>query len=567
VKQWLIVLVGFLVLGAGSGSGQQVQAQPAPQRGVVWTPPSDLRQAIDDLRAMRAMGVQAVRTPLVPDERLLTLADSLDLQLYQDLPLEALPAAALRDTLAYATRVLRLALDQAQDHPSARHFGLARRSDTSDSTACAVFEQLADVVQEHGPSGSQTYYLSAFVEADRCASAVDVVLLDGRDAPQPVDLLARWRTAHGDLADAQVGLGALGTWVRPGAEGLRQAHSPERQARYLETHLTTLWPDTTRAGRDAAGRASIAFVYRWRDLDRDRPDPTRDPEDAYVQRYGLHTVGGTARPAREVVQGIFTGRQRVFAWPAGTSPVPRAPWIVVLGWGVILLLGLCYAFLPRFRYMVPRFFLAHGFYRESIREGRDVVPWASAVMLVAVALGVGVAGSAVVDVVRQEVAFRVLYRALPPGMQEVGVDLLAQPWMLALLLGCFHALILALWATLLAGVARHYYLLMPGQTMTLVVWPQWPVLVLMLVGMVLPSLPAATALQVILWLAGVAGLGFVYSIGRTLNDYARVTRVPGLQVFALVLASPLVVLTVIALFTALEMRPTLQFVWHLATRS
>jgi hypothetical protein len=560
-------LVGLLLFIGSQGTRHAARAQPAPQRGIVWAPPSDLRQAVDDLRAMRAMGVQAVRTPLMQDERLLTLADSLDLRLYQDLPLEALPAAALRDTLAYARRVLRLALDQAQDHPSARHFGLARRSDTSDSAACAVFEQLADVVRDHGPPGSQTYYLSAFVEADRCASAVDVVLLDGRDAPQPVDLLARWRAAHGATATSEVGLGALGTWVRPGAEGLRQPHSPERQARYLETHLTALWPDTARTGRDAAGRAAVVFVYRWRDLVRDRPDPTRDPEGAYVQRYGLHTMTGTARPSRKVVQGVFTGQQRVFAWPAGAAPTPRAPWIVVLGWGVILLLGLCYAFLPRFRYMVPRFFLAHGFYRESIREGRDVVPWASAVMLIAVALGVGVAGGAVVDVVRHEAAFRVLYQTLSPRMQELGVDLLAQPWMLALLLGCIHALILALWATLLAGVARRYYLLMPGQTMTLVVWPQWPVLVLMLVGMVLPSLPDATALQAIPWLTGMAGLGFVYSIGRTLNDYARVTRVPGLQIFALVLASPLVVLAVIALFTALERRPTLQFVWHLATRS
>jgi hypothetical protein len=556
-------LLGIVLLWSTLELGH---AQPAPMRGIVWTPPAEIDQAVEDLRTMRAMGVQAVRTPLVQDERLLTLADSLGLRLFQDLPLEALPAAGLRDTLAYTTRVLRLALDQAQEHPSARHFGLPGYSDTSDSAACAVFEALADVVRSHGPPGSRTYYLSAFIEADRCASAVDVVLLDARDVPEPIALLMRWRAAHGRAEPPRVGLGALGTWVRPGAEGLRQPHSPERQARYLETHLGHLLPDGARPLPDSAA-ATAVFVHRWNDLLLDHPDPTLDPEAPYLHRYGLHAGVDDPRPAREVVRGLFTGRQRVFAWTAGPDPSPGAPRLVVLGWGVILLLGLCYAFLPRFRYMVPRFFLAHGFYRESIREGRDVVPWASAVMLIAVALGIGVAGSALVEAVRQEEAFQVLYRALPVAAQEAGVVLLAQPWMLAVLLGCFHALILALWATLLAGVARRYYLLMPGQTMTLVVWPQWPVLVLMLGGMVLPALPESTALQVVPWLVGAAGVGFMYSIGRTLNDYAHVTRVPGLQIAGLVLASPLVILSVVVIFTALEMRPTVQFVWHLATRS
>lgn len=550
-----------MLVGSG-GWSPPVHAQQTPVRGVVWTPPAELGRAVEDLQQMQAMGVQAVRTPLIQDERLLTFADTLGLRLFQDLPLEALPVAALRDTLDYARRVLRLALDQAQGHPSARHFGLARRSDTSDSAACVFFEQLAALIRTDGPAGSQAYYLSTFIEADRCAAAVDLVLLDSRDVSAPVRQLARWEDAH----EAPVGIGALGTWVRPGAEGVRQPRSPEAQARYLETHLTQLVPAP--ATSPSAGMwASIVFVHRWDDLFLDQPDPTRDADDPYVHRYGLHTEAGTPRPALDVVRGIFTGQQRVFAWGAGTAPAPEAPWIVVLGWGVIALLGLCYAFLPRFRYMVPRFFLAHGFYRESIREGRDIVPWASAVMLVAVALGIGVWGSAIIEVIRHEPAFGVLYQALPSGVQEVGVDLLAQPWTLAILLGCFHALILALWATLLAGVARRYYLLMPGQTMTLVVWPQWPVLVLMLGGMVLPALAEATALRMVPWLAGAAGVGFVYSIGRTLNDYARVTRVPGMQVVVLVLASPLMILALVAVFTALEMLPTLQFVWHLATRS
>ena len=128
---WAVLLTGIVHPGA---------AQTQTYRGVVWDPPADPVQAEATMRQMHAMGVNAIRMPLLRDERLLTLADTLGLHLFQELPLDYLSAEALRDTLGYATRLLELVLNDARAHPSVRHIGLARHSDTSDSTACWLLD-------------------------------------------------------------------------------------------------------------------------------------------------------------------------------------------------------------------------------------------------------------------------------------------------------------------------------------------------------------------------------------------------------------------------------------------
>jgi hypothetical protein len=102
------------------------RAQDRPLNGVVWTPPESVEHATRVLQDMAADGVEAVRTPLLLDERLIRVADTLGMQWYQDLPLSYLSAEALQDTLSFA----RIQLDQwmavAERHPSLRHVGLAR---------------------------------------------------------------------------------------------------------------------------------------------------------------------------------------------------------------------------------------------------------------------------------------------------------------------------------------------------------------------------------------------------------------------------------------------------------
>lgn len=575
VKRLVPFLIGLLCLAAaGASLGAAQPADGPPWRGVVWEPPGDAAQAEADLRAMREAGIQAVRTPMLRSDRLLTLADTLGLQLFQELPLDYVPAGGLVDTLAYAQRLLALALDQAARHPSARHFGLARRSDTRSPAACAFFEALAEQARTEGPAGSRVYYLSLFPQTDACEEAVDFVLLDALNAETPAAVLDAWRAAHttaraapgttarsdttGGAARpaAPVGLGTLGLWVRPGVSGVRRAHTPEAQARYFETHLTHLL---------AVEPAPVAvFVHRWRDQATTRPVLSGDVDAPYVQRYGLWDREGPARPAFEVVAGLYTGRQTAFALEAGEAGWPEAPWTVLLGWGVLLLLAGCYAISPRFRYMVPRFFGAQGFYREALREGRDVVLWSATAMLVALALAAGVFGAILVEVLREQPAFTLVYAALPPDVQESGATLLARPWMLMLLLGSLHALAVAVWATLLAIAATRRYRLVPGQALMLALWPRWPLPLLMVAAMVVRTLPAEQAVPAALVLVGLALVGSLYAHLRTLIDYVAVTHVPGSVALGLNFASPFVLLLVFLLFGALELRDLLAFAWHLA---
>ncbi|MDX1545383.1 MAG: hypothetical protein R3247_00255 [Rhodothermales bacterium] len=531
-------------------------AQPGPVRGVVWRVPADLAQATEDLRAMQQAGVEAVRTGLIRDDTLLTLADSLGLAIYQELPLDFVSAAALVDTLAFAERLLGEALQRASGHPSARHFGLARRSDTSAPRACAFFEALAQRARE--APGARVYYLTAFIESDRCAETVDFVLLDALDVDAPAARVARWRAAHAVPA----GLGALGTWVGPEARpGLEDPHSPESQARYLETHLRHLLADTTAAGR-------AVFVHRWRDVPVASPSPVHDLARPTAHGYGLHAAGGAARPALAVVRGFFTDGQTTFAFPQGAAPPAPVPWARLLGWLVFLMLGATYALSPRFRYTVPRYFQAHGFYRDGIREGREVLLGSSIVMLLAVALSVGILGTVVLDVLRPTAAFRLVFSALPASVQQTAVALLAQPWMLILLLGSFYALGIALWASLLALVSRRRHPLLPGQALMLVLWARWPLLVLLLGAMTVPSLPAPWAVRGALLLVAVGGLVALYALIRTLYDYAAITYVPGPFVLLLALANPMVLLALaltLPIF-ALDLDALATFAWHLARR-
>ncbi|MFQ5570630.1 MAG: hypothetical protein ACE5G0_13185 [Rhodothermales bacterium] len=526
---------------------------------MVWTVPPDPGQAEAALSQMHRMGVEAVRTGLIRHERLLSLADSLGLQFFQELPLDYVPAPQLSDTLEYALRLLEGAVAQARNHPSARHFGLARRSDTSDPQACPFFEQLAERV--HRAPGSQVYYLSTFIEAERCADTVDFVLLDALDATDAASLPARWKAAH-PTARARVGIGALGWWISARTTtGLRTPRSSQSQARYLETNLGTLLSGTT----DPLPYA--VFVYRWHDVPTPTPSPARDLNQPYLLSYGLHADDGRPRPARDVVAGFYTETQTVFAFPSGDAPPQGIPWILLIGWLVFILIAVPYALSPRLRHMVPRYFLSHGFYREGIREGRDVLLGASVVLLVATALSAGVLGSVFLDVMRQEAAFRFLFRLLPEPVQPIGVALLAQPWMMVLLLGSFYALGIALWTPLLSLASRRRRPLVPGQVLMLVLWARWPFPLLMAGAMIASTLSHRLAILLMLGLAGGWMVTTCLAIFRTLRDYAAITRVSFFWIAVIGLANPLLLLILLGFVWSLDLGPALSFFWHLATRS
>jgi len=190
-------------------------------------------------------------------------------------------------------------------------------------------------------------------------------------------------------------------------------------------------------------------------------------------------------------------------------------------------------------------------------------------LLVVMALGAGVFGSVLLEVVRHEAAFALLFRVLPEPAQRVGVALLAQPWMLVLLLGSFYALGLALWTTLLSFASRWRQPLIPGQALMLVLWARWPFPLLLIGAMVAPTLSETLALSVMLVLAGGWVLATLSAIVRSLRDYAAATNSPVFLIVVMGVANPLLLLVLGSLFVillTLDIGPALRFFWHLATR-
>ena len=106
---------------------------------------------------MHEAGIEAVRLPWVTDNALLEVADTLGLRLFQDIPLDYLPADVLLDSLEFAKRLVWQATLVSLLHPSAQHFGVSTKSDTSTPRACEYFEQLAEEA-----SGFVLYYTTAF---------------------------------------------------------------------------------------------------------------------------------------------------------------------------------------------------------------------------------------------------------------------------------------------------------------------------------------------------------------------------------------------------------------------
>lgn len=538
---------------AGLAPGGPLPPMPPALAGVVWDRPVENAAALNELLAMRRAGVRAVRTAVVEDEALLRAADLLGLALWQDLPLTDLAAPHLVDTLAFAERALAAALARAARHPSARHFGLALGSDTSDPRARAYFERLTALVRERGPGGSRTYYLTRFPESDRCARTVDLVLLDARDRA-PADVLAAWRARHREPA----GVGAFGAAVRDDQDGgWRTPGTPAAQARALEDGLASALA--------LEGPPEALFVHRWRD-----GDAAGSSLSAEVQAvgYGLLDAAGRPRPALGVVRGFFTATQRTFAFSAG-PPAPEAraaaP-LVFAGWAILLVLGVLYAGAPRFSLLAPRYFGRHDLYREAVQRGYDLDWGLNAVLALALALAAGVVGAACFRALGRTDALAAATAGLSPEAQSRVAALLGAPTLLVSVLAAAYGLWLLLNLVGLHGVAGRKRRLRPPQALTLAVWSRWAVFGLLVGAMLLATASPGRATLLAPALLGLWLAAEVVTLGRMAADLAAVARVPSGRAWLLGFALPVVVFGAALLAAATAARAELGFLWHLATR-
>ncbi|MEX2402250.1 MAG: hypothetical protein WD423_15875 [Rhodothermales bacterium] len=531
--------------------------QSDPLKGVVWSVPDGVAAAEADLRTMSAMGVEAVRTDLSISERILATADSLGLQLYLDLPITGLAAQRLLDTLGYALALVDTAAARARAHASVRGVGLARRSDTSDPGSCAYFEALTERLRT-GTSGRViSYYTGRFVGDDACSHVVDVVLVELMDVDDPIGRLQGWTSVEGR---PRPGVGALGWWVRSDSlRGLRVPDSPERQARYFERYLPMLLGDTSGV------TPHVVFVYRWRDVRRGNVGAAYDLDDPFVRRYGLHAADGTPRPALDVVEGTFERRHAMFAFDTGVPPPSSPPWTTLLGWGVLSALGIIYALSPRFRHMVPRYFQARFFFREAVREGRDVLLGVSMVLLACLGTAGGLTAFALADTVRKFTLFSLGLSWLSAGVQSAIVTLLARPLILVVLVGCVYVAGLLMWTVLLSLLSSRYHGVTPSQVLMLVVWPRWPIFLVMIGAMVVAATPKA-GLGVAIGLAAAWILVELAALLQTLVDMSAVSRISLTITAAALILHPFVLLAAVLVAFTMGFQPELEYLWHAATR-
>ena len=462
-----------------------------------------------------------------------------------DLPVEFVPAPQLGDALAQSRSTLDRLLTLAQRHSSITHVGLARSVDTTVPAACEVLHRWTKRVHSRAPP-LHTYYVTPFAAgADRCAEAVDHPLLDLRGHRTPVTQWQQWR-AQTD----SVGLGALGTWVQPSAaSGLRTPHSAERQARYLERTLGRLLDSTQTA-------PSVVFVSKWRD---------RNAPVLSTRRYGLHDVHGTPRLAAHVVRGIYTGAQRAFAFPSGPVPAEDAYGLLLLGWGLVALLGGLYARSLFVRQTVARYFSAPGFYRDALRDGRDLHPGANGLLLSVVAGALGTTAVCVARMAAAQPGIDRVLAALPRPVQIVLAGGIEHPVGAGLVVGGLALVLLGVWMTALVLVARWESRFSFAQGLVLVVWPCWPAVAALPFALAAGAEgPISPSLFALLLLGG-GSLACLYVTGRVLYDYWTVTDVSGPTVLILGVLSPAALVGAIVLLLTTWYDVSLPFLWHLAT--
>ena len=524
--------------------------------GVVWQIPDSTDAALRDLVAMHRAGVRAVRTGIVESTDVLRAADLLGIALWQDLPVESLPAPFLVARADSVAALLLEVLDRSRPYRSARHVGLARASDTSDRASRPYFERLTALARERGAPGTKTYYVTRFPDDDQAEQMVDLVLLEARDE-DPVALVARWRARH----ESPVGVASYGVGIVPGREGgWRTRGSLAAQARAFETAIDGLM--------GMPQPPAVAFVHRWRDVAEDAPRRDQRAEIAGT-RFGLLDADGEPRPAFDVVAGFFTGRQHVFAFDAGvaTAKTRQASPLVLLGWGLMLGLGLFYAGAPKLSALAPRYFGRRDLYREAVSRGYDLSTGETAGLALGLCLGAGVVGTGILRTLGRTDALVAATSAWSAEAQLRITDLLGQPLVLVSVLALVYGawlLLNLIWLNVLAGKARR---LRPAQALSLAVWSRWAWLPLMILTLLLVGLAPRLATTLAPVLLGLALLVETIAAYRMLYDLSLVIRLSPVRALLVGFVVPFVLAFAGLVALAVASRAETAFLWHLATRS
>lgn len=506
----------------------------------------DFVDAAGDLVEMAEVGFTAVRMPPVYDGEFFSLADTLGLTLYIELPFAQSSTQTLRQQLSEADSLLSLVLDAGRGHSSAGPIGITRLSDTRSSGAC---QAIASVAARIRSAGRKAYYTTLFREQDQCRDAVDFVLFDILHPHGDMEEIERLISAAGMPDRGEFGLAGLGAAVTlPDAEGWAIQGSPQAQARFMETALNSVRGSTL----------SHVFVHRWRD----QPMESAGLPDPWGRAYGLYTSTSDPRPALQVVRGILLGLQDTFAFDEGVAPEQARPWFPVLGWLMITLTALMYAGSPRFRSMIPRYFFAHSFFRNAVREAREVLPLTSTAILTVTGLSIGLIGSFIITGLRDLPLTIHWYRLFGESTRASLTAILNVPFVLTVLIGSATLLSTSLWMGCWMAITGRRTRLLPSQALMLASWPRWQVLFLLPIAMTLQATPGIPLWPILMLAAVWLATGFWATI-RTSYDLYKITNVPPLAAVLVWLVHPLVIAAFILIGWSLFNWDQVRFAWHL----
>ena len=527
-----------------------------PVKGIVWNPPTRLERAQQDLIEMHSIGVEAVKTPLIQNAKLFDIADSLGLTIYQDLPFAYLPGNHLSESIEEGKSALEFALRKAAVHPSARHFGLLSFSDTGAQASCRFLGELVQFARSRFGDKYQFYYTTFFIENDLCADRVDLVLIDILDNPALSSRLQRWKEVH---PNTPIGLANIGTWFNASLAqslptGYLSNNSQEYQARFLEQSLYQLF-----AGNQP-NSPEVVFVYRWRDTRLPYPSPAHNLSQPYIHPYGIKMSREQGRAAYDVVKGVYLDNQSVFAYPAGQSIASQNQWITLCIWVNLLILSIAYAYFPRFRLMARRYFSAHGFFREAVREGRELLVGPNILIFITLATAFGVCTVVILDVFRTTEAFSLLLRWLPESVSFTAVALLSQPVLLFIALAGTYGLLLSFWASTLSAIStRSRWTLLPGQSFMLVLWSQWPLLAVMIGAGVINTLEQPELSQMTTMLVAALVIIIITGMIFTLRDFWFISKSNPVLVFLSFILNPIILIVLAAGYYCIQYSDQLIF--------
>lgn len=437
--RWMVTMrflwaaVALILLSTAPVGSQPATSQPATI-GVVWTPTGPSETQVQALRAMHNAGFQHIRAEAWPRLEALQAAQTFGLRLYVDLAPPVADSSVLRERLA---------------HPAVRGVGWAG---SLTPRGCARWTALRSTL----PPSSMRYVVAPVAPAGAACSfdPSTTVLADVRMLDQPFARWYQWRAAHA----GPVGLAALGpARTLTDGQGWQVPRSMLAQARALEHLLEHVH---TRG-------VPIAFTAAWSTAS------ARGPLRFHVAE------GDTLLPPGKVVAASTTGPPPPFAWPPGAVSATahtRPTGTTFAIWG--LLLGMIGVFvqLPAARRTVLRYLFAHGFYRASLREGRD----ATGPTLMAFGVLVGGAlwggGQALIDRAAWLRPVLLGVEALPPSLQS-WVDVgMTHPGLAAAIVTLALGGALLLWTTAVAlGLQALGTSISWGQVLMLGLLPWWGV--------------------------------------------------------------------------------------------